>query len=1066
MPISTRLFSAWSLLLITALAAHAETLDNFEDAGTWQVIASDGVEASLEMAPGFRGRAARLSYDFRGNAGFFLVRKTVDLALPENYVFGMHVRGGGTANNLEFKLVDDSGDNVWWFVRRAFSPPSEWTELRTRARHIHFAWGPAGGGEIRHVAAIEIAFAAHDGGKGELWLDELTFEALPPVSAEALPMIARSESGAFGGQPDATQLTVPANGVLDWRSHGEESTAALALDFQQYRALGGIVVDWGAAGRPARYRIDVSTDGDDWATIAEISEADGERDYVPLRDAEGRALRLVVTPTSPAAVAAIDAIRILPVAVADSLNALFATIAKDAPRGRYPRYCLGEMDAWTVVGVAGDEKEALFSATGAIEIDKGAFRLEPFLLVDGRLVTWASADAECSLEADYLPIPSVTWNTAPIRLEITAVGHGAAGASSLAMRYVVTNVADEPKSGRLAVAVRPFQVLPPWHDLNMTGGVASIETIAGDTTGATVNGDVAIRPWSAASEFGATTFLKGEIVEHLARGAAPKHNTARDPRGLASAALVFDYALAPGEGTSFVVEAPWHGDRSSAAPDGLAPADVAPRYAALLSNVARQWRAELNRVELTLPPPAKHLVDTFKSMQAYILINADGPAIQPGSRTYERSWIRDGAMTSSALLYTAHAAQVRKFIEWYAPYQYADGKIPCIVDSRGADAFPEHDSTGQFIHLLYRYFQFTGDKGLLSEQYSRVPRAVAFLDSLRRQRMTEAYQRDGTLERACLGLVPESASHEGYAAKFQHSYWDSFFTIRGLRDAAEIARILDHADDARRFEAFLKEYRQATYDSIALAIKWHKIDFIPGCVELGDFDATSTAIAVSPCGELRRAPQPALSSTFDRYLKWFRERRDDVIVWREFTPYEVRIVETFIRLGRPAVAHELLEFFFAHQNPQGWNQWGEIAYRNPLEPRFVGDMPHTWVGSAYVSAVRSMLVYENEDIDGLILAAGVPADWLRAEGGVSISHFPTAYGTLSYQLSAGNRQIQLKLTLDGTPPPGGCLLRLPEGWRPTSVEFSEAAVEPTFDENGVRIVGAGSFSLRIGYAPR
>jgi hypothetical protein len=44
--------------------------------------------------------------------------------------------------------------------------------------------------------------------------------------------------------------------------------------------------------------------------------------------------------------------------------------------------------------------------------------------------------------------------------------------------------------------------------------------------------------------------------------------------------------------------------------------------------------------------------------------------------------------------------------------------------------------------------------------------------------------------------VPESISHEGYASQPRHSYWDNFFVLRGLKDAAAMAAVL--GEDARR----------------------------------------------------------------------------------------------------------------------------------------------------------------------------------------------------------------------------------------------------------------------------
>jgi hypothetical protein len=82
-----------------------------------------------------------------------------------------------------------------------------------------------------------------------------------------------------------------------------------------------------------------------------------------------------------------------------------------------------------------------------------------------------------------------------------------------------------------------------------------------------------------------------------------------------------------------------------------------------------------------------------------------------------------------------------------------------------------------------------------------------------------------------------------------HSYWDNLFTIRGLRDAVEIAQILNENILRERFIMLRDEFEVNLNNSIKLAIKIHNIDYIPGCAELGDFDATSTTIAMFPCYE-------------------------------------------------------------------------------------------------------------------------------------------------------------------------------------------------------------------------
>jgi hypothetical protein len=94
--------------------------------------------------------------------------------------------------------------------------------------------------------------------------------------------------------------------------------------------------------------------------------------------------------------------------------------------------------------------------------------------------------------------------------------------------------------------------------------------------------------------------------------------------------------------------------------------------------VRAEWEAILNRVEFRLPEAGRKITDSLRSTLAYTLINQDGPRIQPGSRTYERAWIRDGALISAALLRMGHAGEARDFIRWYAQYLFGDGRVPVL----------------------------------------------------------------------------------------------------------------------------------------------------------------------------------------------------------------------------------------------------------------------------------------------------------------------------------------------------------------------------------------------------
>ena len=1023
-------------------------LDQFEDISQWEVIVSDGVEARLSQDDGVEGKALRLDYDFQAGAGFCVVRRPIDLPLPENYRFSFFASGNAPSNDFEFKLVDPTGENVWWVKRRNVSFSPEWRRVAYKARHFHFAWGPAGDTPLKQVGSIEFAIAAGSGGKGSVLIDSLTFQVLPKSEPPAGPMAVTSSSVDPAAPPLSPIL--PATGELSWRCGPDDASPWIEVDFGQPRELGGVVLDWHSDDYATDYDLLLDEDGSGWRRVATVREGNGGRDYVRLPEAEGTRVRLAVIKTSRGKGVGLAGLQFKPIDFAETANAMFRTIAGESPRGWFPRYFLNEQTPWTVVGAAGDAKEALVSVTGAVEVDKLAFTLEPFIFTNSRLTTWADVRLDQQLAGGFIPVPTVTWNADGLRLEITALADGPPGRSILLIRYRLTNTGANPQKGLLAVAIRPFQVLPPWQNLNITGGTSTIESTAATSDNILVNGQRVITPVTRPSGFGASSFAQGDIVEYLAGGAVPARQSVNDPTESASAAMAYNFALGPGQAKEVVVAVPFH-NAADAVPE-MAEADAAAYFESRLKAVCAEWEAAVNRVTLRLPPSAGELVDTFKSTQAYILVNADGPAIQPGSRTYERSWIRDGALTSTAMLSTGHPELAKAFLDWYARYQYPNGKVPCVVDGRGPDPVDEHDSTGELIYALLKYYRFTGDRDFLERHLDAVVAGVDYIEWLRNKRMTPEFRDGPPDKRVCFGLVPESISHEGYSAKPMHSYWDSFFVLRGLKDATTIAEVLDRPDLAARFGSLRDAYRKSMYDSMRLAMEINEIDYIPGCAELGDFDATSTAVGVFPGGELGTIPEPQLTNTFERYYDFFTKRRDGELDWEAYTPYEVRLIGTFVRLGQPQRAHELLEFFLQHRRPAGFRHWAEVVWRDPQAPKFIGDMPHTWVGSDFVNAVRSMFVYERERDESLVLAAGVQPEWLESPGGVSIGDFPTEYGPLSYSMALQDGKLVMDLRGPSRLPPGGIVLRSPAN-RPIQSVTCDGSRQGEVTGQEVRLTG-------------
>jgi len=203
---------------------RSEVLDDFRDDSGWSAVASGQAKLVLSREPSPHGRALRLDFDFAGGGGFVVARRELLRSMPESWALALRLRGAAPANKLELKLVDPSNRNVWWWHRDAFEFPADWQPLRIRNSEVAFAWGPAGGGSLRELGALEIAIAAGPGGRGTIWIEELRFEDLTLREAPRL-----EASSAAAGHPPEHALDGRA--ATSWRSEAGAGPQWLALDF-------------------------------------------------------------------------------------------------------------------------------------------------------------------------------------------------------------------------------------------------------------------------------------------------------------------------------------------------------------------------------------------------------------------------------------------------------------------------------------------------------------------------------------------------------------------------------------------------------------------------------------------------------------------------------------------------------------------------------------------------------------------------------------------------------------------------------------------------------------------
>ena len=320
-----------------------------------------------------------------------------------------------------------------------------------------------------------------------------------------------------------------------------------------------------------------------------------------------------------------------------------------------------EQSYWTIVGVDGDSEEGLLSEDGAHRSAQGRFLDRAVHQVTAtRWLTWADVEIEHSLADGYLPMPSrAVASCATLDSSITALSAGRRAMRIRAVTYRVSNPTQErPHRSTLALAVRPFQVNPPAQFLNTLGGVSPIQDLALQerpclsSTSSRASFRARHRRCVVAVPVRCGYAVRMVDVVHAASIACMTKAASRP------GALLYDLELPPGEQPR----------RSCSICRYTRTGDRDARPAAGRADVVARWREKLNRVRAaSCRRKHRRWFDTLRTALAHVLINRDGPGIQPGSRSYERSWIRDGAMTSEMLLRLGHEDVVKEFLLWYAP---------------------------------------------------------------------------------------------------------------------------------------------------------------------------------------------------------------------------------------------------------------------------------------------------------------------------------------------------------------------------------------------------------------
>src|SRR3984885_15416866 len=354
----------------------------------------------------------------------------------------------------------------------------------------------------------------------------------------------------------------------------------------------------------------------------------------------------------------------------------------------------------------------------------------------------------------------------------------------------------------------------------------------------------------------------------------------------------------------------------------------------------------------------------------------------------------------------------RLFIDNYFT-EYVDSKG--MVDMRG----PETAQFGMTLSLLARYFNYTGDAGLLLKHRPKIEATAKLLEDMHDESLRLPQ------ENSAYGLIrgwseSDSCLSENPSLYWQPYYANSAFAARGLKDIAQtwtkLARLNSSPIMENLAQGWIKRsqtLRQHTIESVEKNIQGGKtppyIGLFPGTAltfreSLEKERPSPQQWPHRPYAELLQADvlPPRLANQVIDCMRAYGATTLGVVanVWRfqedgreilGFISYGYAL--TLLRLDR---IEEFLLFLYSHRyhaHTRGSWTAGEVTGITGNSGTYCVPAQQT-----IPLLVRWMLVLEHSDENRLYLAKGVPREWLVSGRGIGVERVATRWRKVSFSL--------------------------------------------------------------------
>ncbi|MBF6612837.1 MAG: hypothetical protein IVW55_06875 [Chloroflexi bacterium] len=673
---------------------------------------------------------------------------------------------------------------------------------------------------------------------------------------------------------------------------------------------------------------------------------------------------------------------------------------------------------WTALGIPGTAHpiESIVDSWGLLTPLPGGPSLDWWADVDGSglgvMPPSLQANVKQSLQGG-LPVVATAFEAGGLRVSSESWMLPAQGGDWAAMQVVLFNIADMRLTGTFSFALRPYNA----------EGISPVYSISYDGQTLVADGHRGPITWPRPEGWALSGLQAGDLFTRP--GAQSNEKQLYDPHGFAHGVLKYSFSIEPWEEAEFIAFMPVHTQSERAAekarqlfpiPSTQAGVNAAaglevranPQfYSRAKAATTLQWRSLLE-TGMRLSLPDRGLQASWEANREHIFALHDGVSITPGPDLYHSFWFRDAAYMVYALSACGYQEAAEEVLHGFLPRQRRNG---VFISHLG-----EWDSTGQALWAIAQHIKLYPGSPLLAQTHTAVENGARWI--ARRLAKSED------------GLMPPglSAEHLGPPDRY---YWDNLWSLAGLEGAREVL-------GEKRFGRAAAKLRRSLALAWATDVAALGRTAVPAAPGRGiDLGMVGSLVAWFPL-ELVPADSPFLAGTLQA-LEETTFYKGALFVstghsgWGTYL--NMRIAGCYLLQGSPR-GWELMRWLLRHASPT--YNWPEGI--NPKSGGgSAGDGQHGWASAEWLLLIRALLFRESNP--NLLIAPGLPQEWLRSEGKLEVEHAPTRFGVLNYTIEwdRGGRSIALKVNPKWRTPPRGIFWTVPGSIQSAAIDGQDVA---------------------------